>query len=99
MTKVCVRIGQSMTAKMTKDSAISISMFYSPCALSWKMGSGEQSQKRFLNLMKTGKEYPLSTKRQDSRKLTNGTGNSGNATPRTAPTGTAGKTPKCGERI
>ena len=51
-----------------QDSAISISMFYLPCALSRKMGSGEQSQKRFLTLMKTEKEYPLSTKRQDSRK-------------------------------
>ena len=39
------------------------------------------------------------TKRQVSRKLTNGTGNSGNATPPTAPTGTARKTLKCGARI
>jgi len=62
------------------------------------MENGEWG-KRFLTLMKTGKEYPLSTKRQDSRKLTNGTENSGNATPRTAPTGTVKKSPKCGERI
>ena len=37
MTRECVRIGRSMTARTTKDSAISISMFCLPCALSLKI--------------------------------------------------------------
>ncbi len=49
---------------LQKDSAISISMFYSLCAL----------------LLKTAKRYQLLIKRQDSRKLISKTVNNGNAT-------------------
>ena len=66
---------------------------------SLKMGNGEQRQKRFIYLIKTASVFPSLTKRQVSRKQTSGTENNGNATPPTAPTGTAGKTLKCGERI
>ncbi len=80
MIKECALIGQSMTVRMIKDNAISISMSCLPCALSQKMENGEQNQKRFLTLPKMGREYLLSTEKQDSRKLTGGTGSSGNAT-------------------
>ena len=40
-------------------------------------------------MIKTGSVFPSSTKRLDSRKLTIGTGNSGNVRPWKAPTGTA----------
>ena len=39
--------------------------------------------------MKTGSAFPSLTKRQDSKKLTSTTANSGNATPPTVQTGTA----------
>ena len=68
MIKECALIGQSMTAKTTKDSAISISMFYSQCALSLKTRYGEQRPKKFMNLMKTASVFPSLTKRQVSRK-------------------------------
>ncbi len=62
-------------------------------------GEWGAKQKKYMTLMKTGSVFPSLTKRQDSRKLTSATANNGNATPPTAPTGTAGKTPKCGARI
>lgn len=42
-----------------------------------------------MTLMKTGSAFPSLTKRQDSKKLTSTTANSGNATPPTVQTGTA----------
>ncbi len=45
LIKECVLIGQSMTARTTKDSAISISMFYSQCAPHWKRRMGSKGQK------------------------------------------------------
>ena len=46
---MCADWAQSMTAKMTKDSAIFIFMFYSQCALSLKTENGEQRPKRFAD--------------------------------------------------
>ena len=45
LTRECVLTGQSMTARTTKDSAISISMFYSQCAPSLKKGNGERNRR------------------------------------------------------
>ena len=39
------------------DSAISISMFYSLCALLLKMGNGEQSKRKSMTLTKTARRY------------------------------------------
>ena len=58
LIKECALIGQSMTAKTTKDSAISISMFYSQCALSLKTGNGEQRTKKVYELDENGEKIP-----------------------------------------
>ena len=69
MTRECAPTGQSMTARMTKDSAISISMFYSLCALLLKNGNGGAQQKKIYDLDENGEKIPVIDKRTGQQKV------------------------------